>query len=239
MPRLGCGLTIAMKTIVIQVKGQNETVEDCWDMHCFSIWKAQRLLVYPFLLDPWRPRLFGTTDAWRWLDLFPINSENCLVVYLSLRKIWKSVGIMKFPIYGKKCSKPSTVQHGKFRFELYLMASLTKHDKPIGGSPHLATSFWKKTANSSPRSRSSVFSHIFPWITGLLPLDNQGTTGFWPSFIHLRAIWAMGWSSKPPRRTIAPMAPHLTGPRRALRSRRRWRSGEVLFKIKEILLHYP
>ena len=36
-----------------------------------------------------------------------IMRSNCiwLVVYLPLWKIWRSIGMMAFPIYGKKCSK--------------------------------------------------------------------------------------------------------------------------------------
>ena len=52
--------------------------------------------------------LFGESAGFI-LD-FPIivTSYDWLVVYLPLWNIWKSVGIMKFPIYGKynSCSKP-------------------------------------------------------------------------------------------------------------------------------------
>ena len=129
-----------MKTIVIQVKVKMRLLRHALFLDLEST-ETSCLSLLVRSNDP--GRLEPPTNAWRWLDLFPINSsllggipippKNMKVSWdYEIPNIWNN----------KTCSKPpSTVQHGKFRFELYLMASLTKHDKPIGGSPHLATSF--------------------------------------------------------------------------------------------------
>ena len=49
--------------------------------------------------DQWGANLEFHQNPW---------SETCLVVDLPLRKIWTSIGMMTFPIYGKTCSKPPT-----------------------------------------------------------------------------------------------------------------------------------
>ena len=47
---------------------------------------------------------------WRYLEIFEIliRINLWLVVYLPLWKIWKSIGMMTFPIYGNSCLFPST-----------------------------------------------------------------------------------------------------------------------------------
>ena len=168
MARLGCGLTIHEDNS----DSSQRSKWDCWDMHCFSIWKAQRLLVYPFLFDP-------TTQAvWNHQPMlgdgsisFP-STVHCLVVYLSLRKIWKSVGIMKFPIYGTIKHVPN--HHQQFNMANLDLSYISWHrwqsmTNPLGGSPHLATSFWKKSGEfESPKQ---VFP-VFPYF----PMDNWASS---------------------------------------------------------------
>ena len=69
-------------------------------------------------LDPGIGGTFAWTLGWPWMTqtgrrLNALNSQSTywLVVYLPLWKIWKSAGIMTFPIYGKKKMFQTTNQH--------------------------------------------------------------------------------------------------------------------------------
>ena len=55
--------------------------------------------VVSHLVSPWQPHSRGRSLCVQSYDGY---EYNWLVVYLPLWKIWKSVGMMTFPIYGKK-----------------------------------------------------------------------------------------------------------------------------------------
>ena len=84
-------------------------------LFCSDFWKRSS----SNFEDPSMICLSKTHPIWRcWVYV-----QNCLVVYKPFRKIWKSIGMMKFPLYGNIRKVPNHQPENSL--------SKSKNDQPI------------------------------------------------------------------------------------------------------------